>query len=532
MNYWKVLSLFLVLSTGMAYGMEERGREKFVELVKQYYPSSEQFPQKTWEEIITKWYDPLVEVAREENEPIETVVQFNIIEGNKLKSDLLREVSRLYEEQAFTEFTTRQIALEESLIKNLGELRRILPKLNKLLSEEAYETSEERKSKLARIMAGVQAELRSSNTPFAKAKAARFERQARAEAARRRSVEAIEAKIAEDMRKKQKNLEKIESLKEEIDEYENQLTKVRAGSKEQAALLKKVLERNNALDNTARELEKDNENFRKDSEELLKEQRNKVDELQIDLIDTKQEIARLKKDLEEATQRLGKAAPEVKELEKEARVVNDLLKFEEFNEITAENQVKKTEEKIEKEAEAPEKLGERKEYVIKEFESQVNDIFVEGLKKVYSGILEAYRPFEKNLQIMKQLVVNVSFEPQKYAEESKELVRIKKDLKKAYDTNKLYHVLEDIKDQFQGLNFKDKQILSNLLQEIKNMFDSICDLDVVVPQNLEIADKNNVENMIKAVKRACKDYGLKVEPKGFIGYSLGQMLYTIINQFK
>ena len=230
------------------------------------------------------------------------------------------------------------------------------------------------------------------------------------------------------MRKKQKNLEKIESLKEEIDEYENQLTKVRAGSKEQDALLKKVLERNNALDNTARELEKDNENFRKDSEELLKEQRNKVDELQIDLIDTKQEIARLKKDLEEATQRLGKAAPEVKELEKEARVVNDLLKFEEFNEITAENQVKKTEEKIEKEAEAPEKLGERKEYVIKEFESQVNDIFVEGLKKVYSGILEAYRPFEKNLQIMKQLVVNVSFEPQKYAEESKELVRIKKDL--------------------------------------------------------------------------------------------------------
>ena len=109
---------------------------------------------------------------------------------------------------------------------------------------------------------------------------------------------------------------------------------------------------------------------------------------------------------------------------------------------------------------------------------------------------------------------------------------LKKIFKKAYDTNELYHVLGDIKDQFQGLNFKDKQILSNLLQEIKNMFDSICDLDVVVPQNLEIADKNNVENMIKAVKRACKDYGLKVEPKGFIGYSLGQMLYTIINQFK
>ena len=79
MNYWKSLSLILVLSTGIAYGMEERGRAKFINIIQEYYPSSKQFPEETWQQIISKWFDPLIDVAQEENESIETIVQFNII---------------------------------------------------------------------------------------------------------------------------------------------------------------------------------------------------------------------------------------------------------------------------------------------------------------------------------------------------------------------------------------------------------------------------------------------------------------------
>lgn len=82
MNYWKALSLILVLSTGMAYGMDEN-KKGFIDYIKRNDPAAKNFGQAEWNEIINEIYQPLVEGSKASGQPLSDMI-LEIVEDNSL----------------------------------------------------------------------------------------------------------------------------------------------------------------------------------------------------------------------------------------------------------------------------------------------------------------------------------------------------------------------------------------------------------------------------------------------------------------